>query len=207
MWATNSSGWDDRGADLQCLVCRVVPGENETAQDPSADPADAIMILLVTRATIASNKPDSYEIISHPEFTGLTAVSGPHVRFTRFHVPAHNLLAAPGKGAPIITNAFNSSTALAAAMSVGIMRATFDAALKFAKEDTRGGAVPILERQSVADLLMNIKMRTDAARFLTWKACTALQASQGLELALEAKLFASDNAVRCVADAMQAVGV
>lgn len=92
------------------------------------------------------------------------------------------------------------------------MRATFSAALDFAKRDTRGGAQPILTRQSVADLLMDIKMRTEASRYLTWKACHCLENGPGeykdrRELALEAKIYCSDNAVKCAVDAMKVVGM
>ncbi|MCJ1472978.1 hypothetical protein MMC13_001627, partial [Lambiella insularis] len=204
MWATNSSGWDERGADLQCVVCRhAQPGE---AQDPSKDPRDLILVLLVTRQTVETNEPGAYKVVKHLETAGHTAVSGPHVRFTSFRVPAKNLLAAPGQGVESVAQAFTASAVLVGAMAVAVMRAAFEAALRFAKSDSRGGSKPILERQSVSDLLMHIKMRTDASRFLTWKACQALETGGGAELALEAKIFCSDNAVQCVVDAMSAVG-
>jgi len=204
-WATNSAGWDDRGADLQCVVCRhAQAGE---APDPDRDPKQDILVLIVTRQTVADNKPEAYQVLAHLETPGHTAVSGPHVKFSDFRVPAKNLLAEPGKGVEAAAQAFTASAVLVGAMSVGIMRAAFEAALTFAKEDTRGGAKPILERQSVADLLMGIKIRTDASRLLTWKACQALDQGLGAELAIEAKIFGSDNAVKCVVDAMSAVGM
>lgn len=48
-------------------------------------------------------------------------------------------------------------------MGTGIQRAIFDAALEFSKSP-RGGTVPIGDRQSVADLLIDIKMRTETSR-------------------------------------------
>jgi len=206
MWATNCSGWDDRGADLQCVVCRAVTGDSDV-QDPNENPEDATLILLVTRETIASNERDAYQVVSHPELAGHTACNGPRVKFTNLRVPAANVLAPPGKGAALVTGAFSASAALVGAMSVSIMRAAFEAALKFAKEDTRGGAEPIISRQSVADLLMDIKMRTDASRLLTWKAAEALEGGAGPELALEAKIFCSDNALKAVTEAMSTVGM
>jgi alkylation response protein AidB-like acyl-CoA dehydrogenase len=92
-------------------------------------------------------------------------------------------------------------------MATGIMAAAFEAALKFAKSDTRGGAQPIMNHQSVADLLMDLKMKTDASRFLTWKAANAFDNGLGGELALEAKIYCSDNAVKAVVDAMSAIGM
>ncbi|MCJ1381066.1 hypothetical protein MMC17_004175 [Xylographa soralifera] len=204
-WATNSAGWDDRGADLQCVVCR--QAQAGEAQDPERDPKQDILVLLVTSQTVADNPPEAYQVLAHLETPGHTAVSGPHVRFTNFRVPAKNLLAEPGKGVEAVAQAFTASAVLVGAMSVGIMRAAFEAALKFAKDDTRGGAKPILERQSVADLLIGVKMRADASRLLTWKACQALEGGLGAEQAIEAKIFCSDNAVKCVVDAMSAVGM
>lgn len=93
------------------------------------------------------------------------------------------------------------------AISVAVMAAAFEAALGFAKSDTRGGAEPIFGRQSVADLLMGVKMRIDASRFLTWKACHALDNGLGGELALEAKIYCSELAVKSVTDCAFAVGM
>jgi len=205
MWATNCSGWDDRGADLQCVVCRY--SQDGSDQDPQSNPADAIMILLVTREVVESNATSAYEVLKHVELPGHSSTSGPHIRFKEFRVPAHNLLAAPGKGAEIAVQCFTSTAVLVGAMSVGIMSQVFELALKFAKSDARGGAESLLSRQSVSDLLMDVKMRTDAARFLTWKACHALENGKGAELALEAKIYCSDIAVKAVVDAMSAVGM
>lgn len=205
MWATNSSGWEDRGADLQCLVCR--HSQDGKDQDHEANPADSIMILLITQEIIKSNQTDAYRVLKHLELPGKSSTNGPHIRFTEFRVPDRNMLAAPGKGAAIVTLSFTSSAALVGAMSVGIMSGAFEAALEFARNDARGGKEGLLGRQSVSDLLMDVKMRTDASRFLTWKACNALDNGLGGELALEAKIFCSDMAVKAVVDAMSAVGM
>ena len=170
------------------------------------------MILMVTREIIEKNDPGAYQILSDPELGGHEAASGPHSRFTNLRVPGENLLAAPGKGAQLIEQTFGASAAIVGAMSVSIMRAAFEAALEFAKTETRGGSVPIIERQSVADLLIGIKMRTETSRLLTWKALHCLENGPGdvgarLELCLEAKIFCSDSAVQCCVDAMKLVGM
>lgn len=68
---------------------------------------------------------------------------------------------------------------LVAAMGVGLVRAAFDAALPFARRDSRNGAVPLLERQAFADLLSGIKMQTEACRALAWQAAHALGTGPG----------------------------
>jgi len=206
MWATNSSGWDDKGADLQCLVCRHSQ-DSSLPQDPNSDPASNIMILLVTPEIVAANPPNAYQVLKHLELPGHSSANGPHVKFTNFYVPSKYLLAEPGKGAPLIVQSFTSSAALVGAMSVGIMAATFESALAFAKTDKRGGSKNLMENQSVSDLLIGIKMRCDASRMLTWKACHDLDNGLGGELAYQAKIFCSDNAVKSVVDAMGAVGM
>lgn len=193
MWATNCAGWDDRGAELQCVTCRF-------AED------SRIAIVLVSRADIAANDDSSYQVISHPSTVGHQAVSGPHVRFQGLRVPIGNML--EGRGEEIAEMAFTMSAVIVGAMSVGVMRRCFELALAFCKTETRGGKVPILEKQSVVDLLISIKMRLNASRALTWRASCALgQTPDGPELAYEAKVFCSDNAVQAVVEAMNAVGV
>lgn len=203
LWATNSAGWDFQGADLACVVCRCT---NPDAQAKATKPDDLVMVLLVTPADVQRN-PGSFEVLRHPETAGHTAVSGPHVRYTNLRLPQKNLLCAPGEGVPVVTGAFRMSAALVGAMGTGIQRAAFDAALEFAKKDNRGGSGPIIKHQSVADLLIDIKMRTETSRYLTWKAAQALTSGKGHELAIEAKIYCSDAAVKSAIDAINLVGV
>lgn len=210
IWATNSAGWDFKGCDLACVVCRdITDGE----PSPDADPTDSIMILLVTRADIDAQAPGAFETLRHVSTMGHTTVSGPHIRYKDVCVPLDNLLVGPGKAAvDVLFGSFDASAVLVGAMGVGLMRAAFDAALEFAKKDNRRGAVPLLEHQAVADLLSGIKMQTEACRALTWKAAHALENGPGdydarRELALAAKIYCSDAAVKAVTDAINAVGV
>ncbi|KAL1844772.1 hypothetical protein VTK73DRAFT_1820 [Phialemonium thermophilum] len=104
-------------------------------------------------------------------------------------------------------------------MATAIQRAAFDAALDFARRDVRGGALPIVHHQSPADLLIDVKMRTETSRLLTWKAMHYLEngpvaagddegaALARLELALAAKVYTTDAAVQSVLDAMKVVGM
>ncbi|EED23575.1 acyl-CoA dehydrogenase, putative [Talaromyces stipitatus ATCC 10500] len=209
LWTTNSAGWDGKGADLQCVVCRYCTNDELL---PTDTPASAVVVLLVTRETIAQNDDSAYQVLAEPELAGHPAVSGPHTRFTNFKVPGENLLAAPGVGATLIENSFGMSAALVGAMSAGIMQTVFEKALKFSKTDTRGGTVPIVQRQSVADLLIDLKIKLDASRLLTYRALDYVQnesvdAKTALEACLQAKIYGSDNAVDCTTAAMKIIGI
>ena len=68
VWATNSGGWDGKGADLQCLVCRQVntaDGANGVnGVHDNEDPAKSIIILMVTRDIVEENDAAAYQILS-----------------------------------------------------------------------------------------------------------------------------------------------
>ncbi|KAI1452809.1 acyl-CoA dehydrogenase NM domain-like protein [Annulohypoxylon moriforme] len=209
-WATNSVGWDNRGADLSCVVCRDV---TKPVENPDADPKDSIMVILVTRADLERSGENSFQVVRDVTLLGHTA-SGPghHIRYTDVRVPLKNVLCPPGEAAAVVSGAFDLTAVLVGAMSVGLMRAAFDAALAFAKSDDRRGKVPLLERQAFADLMSSMKMQTEACRALTWKAAHAMENGPGdynarRELALAAKVYCSDAAVKVVTDAINAVGV
>lgn len=118
-----------------------------------------------------------------------------------------NILVAPGKGAASVAASFTSPACLVGAMSVGVMPAAFEAALQFGKTRPESRGTGTSEQTKCPDLLMDIKMRTDAARFLTWKTANAYDNGHGLELCLDAKIYCSDLAVKLVVDAMSAVGM
>lgn len=211
IWAGNSAGWDFKGGDLACVVCRDVTDPQRYAS-PDSNPEDSIMILLVRREDIDASPPGAFQTLRHVNTVGFTSVSGPHIKYTDVRIPTSQLLCPPGEGARLAMATFDSSAVLVAAMSVGIMRAAFDAALAFAKSDDRRGAVPLLERQAFADLLSAVKMQTEACRALTWKAAYVLENGPGdydarRELAIAAKVYCSEAAVKAVTDAVKAVGM
>ena len=89
------------------------------------------------------------------------------------------------------------------------MRAAFDFALHFARTERRGGLHPIIEHQAVGFALADAKTIIEATRSLTWRACHAVdeKSSAASELAIQAKIYGSEMAVRVVADLMRVVGV
>lgn len=170
------------------------------------------MILLVTAADIHSNDPEAFQVVRHLSSAGHTACSGPHVKYTKLAVPTKNVLCSPGTGAAVVSASIDCSAVLVGAMSVGIMRAAFDAALAFAKGDNRRGAVDLLSRQDFADKLIDIKLQIEASRLLTWKAAHCMEKGPGeydarRELALSAKVFCSEACTKTVTAAINAVGM
>ncbi|KAJ6276049.1 acyl-CoA dehydrogenase/oxidase, partial [Bipolaris maydis] len=180
----------------------------------ASDPISNILILLVTRSDIASNNPSAYQVLADPSLGGHKSVNGPHSRFTNFRVPAANVLAKPGEGAQVVEQTFGMSAAIVGAMCVGVMRHAFEAALTFCKKENRGGKIPVLEHQSVSDRLIDAKMKIEAARVLVWKAMCVLESKEEkvgwqarLEVALEAKIWCSEQVTQVVLGCMSVVGM
>ncbi|KAF2027277.1 acyl-CoA dehydrogenase NM domain-like protein [Setomelanomma holmii] len=180
LWTTNSGGWDQRGAHLQY---------------------------------IDKNDPAAYQVLSDPELGGHRSVNGPHSRFTDLRVPHANLLTPPEQGAQVVARTFGMSAAMVGAMSGGVMRHAFEFALSFCKTDARGGTLPIIQYSRVSDRLIDVKMKIEAARALTWKAMSVLESKecisweQQLEIALEAKVWCSEQVVGVVETCMGVVGM
>jgi len=108
-----------------------------------------------------------------------------------------SVIGQPGRvGKRIVTGAFSWTAALIGAACVGTMRAAFEYALDFARSEKRLGTVPVIEHQNVGFMLADIKMRIEACRYLTWKACHDFEHSSGRaeELAIMTKVYCSECA-------------
>ena len=85
----------------------------------------------------------------------------------------------------------------------------FDFALQFARTEKRGGVHPIIEHQAVGYALADAKTVIESTRYLCWRACHALdtQWPSADELAIQAKIYGSEAAVRVITDLMRVVGI
>ena len=141
---------------------------------------------------------------------GESKFAPPATSFDQVRVPADNLIGQPGThGKRIVEGAFSWTAALIGAACVGTMRAAFEYALDFTRTETRLGTVPVIEHQNVGFMLADIKMRLEACRYLTWKACHDFDHTHGLaqELAIMTKVYCSETAVATIYDCMRVVGI
>jgi alkylation response protein AidB-like acyl-CoA dehydrogenase len=193
-WASSATGWDRKGADLLCVVCRT---------NADAPPEEGVSIIAVERPSSGIVFERAIDAIGHrahlvPQF-GLRDVTAPR----------DNLLGQEGGGLMLAAAAFTGTAALVCIFGVALMRAAFGFALHFARTEKRGGVHAIIEHQAVGYALADAKTTIEAARYLGWRACHALdtQAPGADELAIQAKIFGSEAAVRVIADLMRVVGI
>jgi nitroalkane oxidase len=194
-YTTNGTGWDRRGCHLYTVVCRT---------DPQAAADQALAVIAVPGNAAGITVVDVYDKI------GNRGVVTPRVHFDEVRVPAENLIGQPGRhGLQIVSTAFSWTAALIGAACVGTMRAGFEYALDFARSEKRLGTVPVIEHQNVGFALADIKMRIEACRYLTWKACHDFDRTHGLaeELPIMTKVYCSETAVSTVYDCMRVVGI
>jgi len=126
--------------------------------------------------------------------------------FEGCRVPAANMLGAVGEGFRIALSTLDGGRISIAAQAVGIARACLEDALAYAKEREAFGT-KIAELQGIQWMLADMATEVDAARLLTWRAATLEDAGEDHVLAAaEAKLFASDVAVKAARDCVQIFG-
>lgn len=121
-------------------------------------------------------------------------------------VPQKNMVGERDNGFIAAMNFFAKSRPQVAANAVGVARAAFEYAVKYANEREAFGR-PIMARQGVSFLLAEMGMRIEAARALVWRACDAINRGEDVGLVGSyAKAFASDVAMSVTTDAVQVMG-
>ncbi|WP_327322504.1 acyl-CoA dehydrogenase family protein [Streptomyces sp. NBC_01210] len=121
-------------------------------------------------------------------------------------VPAATLLGPEGKGFSIAMSALAKGRMSVAAGCVGIAQAALDAAVGYAGEREQFGR-SIASYQLVQELISDISVDVDAARLLTWRVADLVDRGEEFATAAsQAKLFASEAAVRCANNALQVFG-
>jgi acyl-CoA dehydrogenase len=111
-----------------------------------------------------------------------------------------------GKGQAAMQT-FEASRPVVGAQALGIARAAYEYALEYAKEREQFGR-PIVENQSVAFTLADMKLEIDAARLLVWRAAWMGRAGHKFENAegSMSKLKAGEVAVWATERAIQILG-
>jgi alkylation response protein AidB-like acyl-CoA dehydrogenase len=102
---------------------------------------------------------------------------------------------------------FEASRPLVGAQAVGIARAAYEYALDYAKNRVQFNR-PIIENQSIAFKLADMRMHIDAARLLVWRASWMARNGKTFEAGegSQSKLFAGETAVWVTEQAIQILG-
>lgn len=147
-----------------------------------------------------------YVVARLEEKMGQHASDTAEIRFENCRVPASCLIGAEGEGYKIALANLEAGRIGIAAQSVGMARAAYEAAVRYAKERVTFG-VPIIEHQAVSFRLADMATQLDAARLMVWRAAALKDAGLPcLKEASMAKMFASEVAEKVCSDAIQIHG-
>lgn len=186
-WITNA-----RRSGLIALLCKT---------DPAAKPSHrGISILLVEKVagfTVGRDLPK----------LGYKGVESCELHFDDCHVPAAALLGGvEGEGFSQMMKGLEVGRIQVAARAIGVARAAFDDALRYAQERHTFGK-PIWQHQSVGNLLADMATNITAARQLNLYAAARIDAGQRADMeAGMAKLFSSEMAAKVTLDAVRIHG-
>jgi alkylation response protein AidB-like acyl-CoA dehydrogenase len=134
--------------------------------------------------------------------------NGPHVDLVLdgVAIPLDHMVGVDGKGVRQAVTTLDFSRTMAAAISLGIARAAFDGALRFAKERIVFDQ-PVFSLQGIQWYFADMLSEIDAARLLTYEAARALDKhDQIARFSSEAKLLASRVATETASRAVQICG-
>jgi alkylation response protein AidB-like acyl-CoA dehydrogenase len=128
------------------------------------------------------------------------------VIFDNVKVPADRLVSELHSGWLNLMPLLTKERPALAAMCVGAAQAVVDDAVRYAKERSQFGR-PISKFQAIQHKLVDMQVKVDAARLLTYQAGYLLSQGQSAERECsEAKIFASDAYVQIAIEGIQVLG-
>jgi alkylation response protein AidB-like acyl-CoA dehydrogenase len=142
---------------------------------------------------------------------GLRGMPEGELAFEDLEVPAHMAVLPPSgfkRGFADLMNAYNSQRVGAGTVAMGIAAGALDLAVDFAKRRRQFGR-PIGEFQGLQWMLADMQTQVTAARLMLHAAARSRGAGGAFPdpaLAAQAKIFASEAAIRVVNDALQMFG-
>ena len=137
---------------------------------------------------------------------GMRASETAELIFDDCRVPQANLLGNVGDGFIQAMKVLDGGRISIAALSLGIAKGAYEAALKYAKERVQFGK-PIAQHQAIAFKLADMATTIEASELLIYKAVGKKNANQKVTLdGAMAKYYSSEVAVKVSTDAIQVLG-
>jgi alkylation response protein AidB-like acyl-CoA dehydrogenase len=213
----------DAGSDTRSLRCKATPdGETYVIDGTKMWVTNGERAGIVA---LAARTPEGItcfivEKDPGPRFGGITVsrkidklgykgIETVEMTYDGHRVGADSVLGGPaglGKGLSQILGGLELGRVNIASRAVGVARAAFEAAIRYAQQREAFG-VPIAKHQAIQFKLADMGTKLEAARLLVRSAAEKLDAGQRADVeAGMAKLFASETAFECATEAMRVHG-
>ncbi len=139
---------------------------------------------------------------------GLRGIPETIVRFEDMVVPASAAVIPPSgfkRGFAELMNAYNSQRTGAATVALGIAQGAYEEALNWVKQREQFGR-PIAEFQGLQWMMSDMSVSLEAARMMIHRAAASANPFPDATMAAQAKVFASEAAIKVTTDALQMFG-
>lgn len=182
--------WISNGAYSDLLICTV---------RTSDDPRKGLSQFVLDRKDHPYEVREIHKIASNGQSTAQIFLSD-------VRVPAINMIGKEGDALKNTLAIFERSRVFVAAQGLGIARRALEEAVSYAKERKQHGKV-IAGHQLISAMLAEMATNVDAARLLTYRAASMIEAGVPAEMeAAMAKYFACEAAVTIARQAVQIHG-
>ncbi|HEV8723016.1 MAG TPA: acyl-CoA dehydrogenase family protein [Candidatus Binatia bacterium] len=211
----------EAGSDAQSLVSRAMLNGNtwvlngEKAFITQGSTAGVYVIMAATEpsrgregisAFIVERERTGLEVVRVENKLGVRASDTAQIRLDNVQIPKENLLGELNCGYRDAMTILDGGRIGIGAMAVGIARAALKQSIAYAKQRRQFGK-PIAAFEAIQWKLADMATEIDAARLLVYHAADLRQRGQPYRrLASEAKLFASEVAMRATKEAIQVHG-
>ncbi len=197
-------GYRLNGAKIWCTNSDIADFVTVAAKSEGADGKDSINLFIVEKGT------PGFSVGRKEDKMGARGVPSCPLFFDDAYLPEANRMGPEGgQGFKLVMEAFNTTRPIVAARAVGLAQGAIDHAIAFVQNRKAFGRT-ISEFQGLRWMLADMAMRTEAARQLTYKAASMVDAGisgpQLGNMAAMAKCFASDVAMQVATDAVQLFG-
>jgi butyryl-CoA dehydrogenase len=147
-----------------------------------------------------------YSVAKNEHKMGITASSTSQINLDNVTLPASALLGKEGEGFKVALATLDGGRIGIACQALGIARAAYDAARKYATERRAFGAT-ISDLQAIQFMLADMATELDAARLLIWRAAALKDKGEKYgQASAMAKLYASEMSGRVTNNALQVFG-
>ncbi len=168
--------------------------------DPDAGPSSSITAFLIERSFKGFSSAQKLDKL------GMRGSDTGELVFEDCEVPLENVLAGVGEGSKVLMSGLDYERSVLAAGPLGIMQACLDVVLPYVRERRQFGR-PIGSFQLMQAKIADMYVALNSSRAYVYAVARACDAGQTTRYdAAGAILFASENAVKCSLEAIQALG-
>ena len=213
----------DAGSDTASIRCRaardggeyvldgtkmwVTNGERASVLSVAARTDEGVTCFIVEKAPGPSY--GGISVSKHIEKLGYKGLETVEMTYAGHRVPASAVLggaAGLGRGLQYMLGGLELGRINIAARALGVARAAYDAAMRYAHERSTFGS-PIIRHQAIAFKLADMATKIEASRLLVESAASKFEAGQRADVeAGMAKLFCSETAFEVATEAMRIHG-